>query len=304
MGQVVRNRKKKGVNYWNEIEEQLVIDLKNETDVLIKTKLINKLMPALRMMVQGIMRRYYSTYYHQSEERVVMNDCYTKVIMSLDGFNPERAKAFAYCQTIIKNHLHSIFVVITKNKRGHIDTMRNNVDDIPDDANKYMVHHEKGYEIDIVSAKDRMLSLIKSKLKKLEDDNKYGQFTRNERSMIRGIVKTGSLQYITNRIDLLKGMIEYLETNDILSYERFIIEAYLSSKLTVNAFNRTLKKLGFTFDNVFGIIYDYEGVSQAKEGWFDPDPDYLMNDIIDNVEHYVKEYHRKKMKFKRILDDD
>jgi DNA-directed RNA polymerase specialized sigma24 family protein len=92
-------------NYWKEEQEQAVRDYRSASQTG-KSIIYNKhLKEQLSTMFDSIYNRYgcYSGNYSAEEIKV---DCITKVLLKLEKYDADRATAFSFCGTIVRNFLH------------------------------------------------------------------------------------------------------------------------------------------------------------------------------------------------------
>lgn len=100
-----------GVPYFAEREEQAVLDYINSTSKEEKNRIYNQiLIEPFRKMIQSILRRY-PIHIGNYDIDVVEANALTHLIEHMVKYNPDKptksgnkAKAFSYCQTIIRNY--------------------------------------------------------------------------------------------------------------------------------------------------------------------------------------------------------
>ena len=105
-------------NYFQEIEEQAIIDYIKSDSSLEKNKIFNNILqPALTKMIESIMRRY-KLYVPDEEFTDTFNDTMSYLLSKIENFNPDKGhKAYSYCGTVAKNYLISKNVQLVKNKK-------------------------------------------------------------------------------------------------------------------------------------------------------------------------------------------
>lgn len=93
-------------NYWTEEQDNAIAEFVLETDLRKRDQIFNKKLYAqLVAMSQTILKKYF-----RKEDDVLVNDAVSHCVTVLSKFNPERAKSYSFCQTVIKNHFHDAIV--------------------------------------------------------------------------------------------------------------------------------------------------------------------------------------------------
>lgn len=105
-------------NYFQEVEEQAIIDYINSDSSLEKNRIFNNVLkPALTKMIESIMRRY-KLYVPDEEFTDTFNDTMSYLLSKIENFNAKKGhKAYSYCGTVAKNYLISKNVQLVKNKK-------------------------------------------------------------------------------------------------------------------------------------------------------------------------------------------
>ena len=89
------------MNYWTDEEEELIIKIKNEEDKIQKDKLLLKIYPKIKQLVEGTITGQVQL--NNNDQRLVINDSITQVILGIDKFYPEKNKtAYSYLSAIAK----------------------------------------------------------------------------------------------------------------------------------------------------------------------------------------------------------
>jgi DNA-directed RNA polymerase specialized sigma24 family protein len=92
-------------NYWGDEQEQAFIVFAKSKGTTREICYNRFLKGPLVQMFQSIFARYFQNKIGNLQEEEVKTECITKVLIKADKFKAERAKAFSFCQTVIKNYL-------------------------------------------------------------------------------------------------------------------------------------------------------------------------------------------------------
>jgi hypothetical protein len=145
-----KNEEDVSVPYFGDREEKAVIDYINATTSEEKNKIYNEiLLVPFRKMIESILRRYPIHIGNYDIEEVESN-ARSHLIEHMIKFNPDKitksgnkAKAFSYCQTIIRNYYKD------HSKKSYIEKKTNlSFDDYIDEINENV---EYSYEIEMES---------------------------------------------------------------------------------------------------------------------------------------------------------
>ena len=167
-----RKPKEYEVGYFYEKEEQAVIDYINAETFIEKNAIFEEfLQPALRKMIESIIRRY-KLYPKGEEFRETFDDTLAFVITKIDRYKQENGRAFSYIQTICKNHL------IGKNNDAKKLLIRN----VSYDEMSSEINENEEFSYTLTDDDSDAINLIKTTIEEinyviLQDNNKL---TKNE----------------------------------------------------------------------------------------------------------------------------
>lgn len=90
-------------NYWNDNHEELV---KNWSSANTRTQyhIYNELYTTVHYMASSILYRYYFKF-----DNIKVLEAISDLYCNLHEYNPNKGKAFSFCQTIIKNYYYNIY---------------------------------------------------------------------------------------------------------------------------------------------------------------------------------------------------
>jgi len=100
--------KPKGYLYWSAKDEILCAKWVTATTQQEYTRIYNALLGTMNHLVGNIMRRYFHVPPHKQME--VLHDVVIWVFLKLDRYDSSRQKAYTFCGTVAKNHMHEIIV--------------------------------------------------------------------------------------------------------------------------------------------------------------------------------------------------
>jgi hypothetical protein len=153
--------------YFDEPEEQAVIDYINSDSAEEKDRIYNSVLKEpFRKMIQAILRRY-PTYIGNYEMEEVESYALSHLIEHMVKFNPnkitksgKKTKAFSYCQTIVRNYFKD------HSKKTYTEKKVNlSYDDYADEVNQ---NHDYYYEMEDESY-HVLDNLIDGVVKKIEE---------------------------------------------------------------------------------------------------------------------------------------
>lgn len=206
-------------NYWSKKHDELILTwIKSikENNQRIQTQTYEALIGVIRHMATQIGRKYYSLPYNHIFIEDAINHCF----IILPKFNPERAKAYSFCGTVMKNSMYEKIM-----KRNKIEF--NNIS-INDDEDNFELEFIDTYVNNIEESNINHNKLL-NYLYELEFNN---------------IDKT-----LNNKYDIyLQYMIKFIKDNKNTQYEIFSLIEYIA--FACNITNKESKE--FLFNN-FGV---------------------------------------------------
>lgn len=130
----LRTKTKGKSNYFIEKEMiELVRQYKSTKSDLI----FNKIAPVLDTMINGMINKEFSYNHHVKNNRNdVISECMCEILKSLDRYNPDKGRLFAYLNRIIKNTLIKFYTQSRKVKDKELiytDLNKNSIEEDEDD---------------------------------------------------------------------------------------------------------------------------------------------------------------------------
>jgi len=90
-------------NYWNDKHEKLV-KCWVSADTRQQFHIYNKLLNAVYQMAASILYRYYHKY-----DEIKILEAISDLYINMHHYNPDKGKAYSFCQTLIKNNYNEAF---------------------------------------------------------------------------------------------------------------------------------------------------------------------------------------------------
>lgn len=132
----VENKK----NYFSEKEMISLVSLYKENK---NNKIFAKIEPVINKLINGMINRQFSYNYHIINNRKdVISECYYEILISIERYDPERGRLYAYLNRIIKNTLMKYYVKSRKIKdkeSNYTDLSRNIADDNDLDLDQFII---------------------------------------------------------------------------------------------------------------------------------------------------------------------
>lgn len=153
------------MNYFGEIEEQAIIDFNlskssSERNQIFETKLN---LP-LHIMCQCILKSYFSCLINK-DELILEDDALAHLVDKMSHFDPNKAKAYSYCQTIVKNY----FIQKCKNNLKNQKRFKHDYDKC---YKIYEIEYDIDYDYKIKSIINDTINKIEEKILKLNGKDK------------------------------------------------------------------------------------------------------------------------------------
>ena len=249
--------------YWSTVEENLVVEYKNETNQINKERILNKLYPKLRIMSEAIIFRYYSKYVNEEYAKDIdeITDGISQAILAIDKFDPSKGtKAYSYLQTVIKRYYFSLFVRPSNNETIFNESLMNNgIFDAESESHiKFFGYEDDNIlNLEIVDNKKKVLNYLKSIYLPLKEEYEhYDSFSPYKRK------KNNLKRPKFRRFDLLyyELMIDKLEEMKVFTFEGWIIN--ILNELSDQGFENFIKffkRAGFDSKGVYGVFHSYIG---------------------------------------------
>ena len=281
------------MNYWTDIQEQLVRDFISTDDIVIKNNIFTKLYPALMTMTKSILFRYYYNCFLEEDKLIHIQDGISDVYINLNKFDTNKGKAFSYIQTIIKNYFHDKFIQKTLNTKLLDDAYKSGISIIDEDNNDKFIYIDKNFEIndETISYND-IIELLQQKI------NDYlFKINNSSHHYSKDVISSFKRNIVT-----LETMIMLLKKG-ITSYERFIIDLSIALDIDILSIARRFRSLGFSCKYIEVIRSNYLDLDDGrKKKRIAKNCDWLLDDYnpldakLINHRLYMKHYGKRNEK--------
>lgn len=169
-----RRSKNPEKNYFQELQEQAIIDYVKSDDADEKNRLFNTILkPALTTMIESIIRRY-KLYVPDEEFHETFNDTISYLLSKIENFDADKGhKAYSYCGTVAKNYLIAKNVHLVKNRQR-----TDSYDAMEDDFTNNMKYST--INSDYNDLPERMIKESSSKIKDMIDNPEKYKLNKEE----------------------------------------------------------------------------------------------------------------------------
>ena len=273
--------------YWNGEQDELV-EVINNTSGTTQQRAINELYPALEMMGEAILNRYFRGSFNPWEYKDIVTEAISRVIQKLHMFNPERAKSFSFCQTIIRNFYLTKLVKTSEKERRWKETINEDPKIIDPEFQTSYGYVDHNIEREIVPMSDVMLEhLYKIKVDTDYADKYFNNHRQYER--VKLSLKRPKYKFLVAKLKtLVDTMIAILEEDSDIGYERFLIELHLRTGFNQYTLKTTTEMIDMYFPDAAIIIRQYRGYRENKN----PEPETGVLSKLDQ-DKTPKDKHRK-----------
>ena len=108
-------------NYWNDKQEQLIRKyLSRYTEENEKNIIYLKIEPALKILINAVLYKFYSDFYFSENRGIIVNSCLVYVMLKLNKVRVKKGTAFTFLTTVIKNHLYNELIHSAKWKKNQM----------------------------------------------------------------------------------------------------------------------------------------------------------------------------------------
>lgn len=204
-------KRKKNKNYFGDVEEQAMLDYIDTDDIEIRHKIYNNILKEpFRKMTESILRRYpihIGNYDINEVEANALSHLIEQMIkFNRDkiGKNGQKAKAFSYCQTIVRNFYRD------HGKRTNIEKLR--ILSWDDYSTDIMNRDEYLYEIDnqSVNLEELLTQIVDNMRNRIDTD---ATLKKNEIIVGEGIIAVLSNWHLLFMEDTPDGKVNKKITN-------------------------------------------------------------------------------------------
>lgn len=261
---MARKLKPKGHKYWSEKQERLCCEWLTASTQQEYTRIYNAIIPAMNFLVNSIMQRYFSV--NPSEQLVLQNDVITFIFLRLQKYEPDKAKAYSFCGTIAKNHMHELLVrqpqAINKVNFEYTDEEAGFVTGQDLDYGSHIEHDFKAidryFEEKQVDAQQKLDSLVKRKREGFKKGYNPLDYHKQYRRLKEKVITCKLCREFMSRFESINtsDMAEYVFLNSDM--KRDTVSAYFTS---IYGFKVMLRR-----DN-FGIADDRKGYNHLNDDW-------------------------------------